>query len=135
MYLKILVYIKPTKRLEKITYVNLFDVELCLLLREIRPPSLASMQEATLEVESNICAAKTLRGKSERRKFKEDFQPSSSNPKSQKTSLEEMDRKMEEMSAELAKLRLENKNWNRPLPEGGNINFNQFKRPYNPQIL
>lgn len=39
------------------------------------------------------------------------------------------------MSIELAKLRLENKKWNIPLPEGGKKKINQFKRPYNPQIL
>jgi len=104
MYQKIPVDIKPTEILAKISYANSFDVDLCLLLRERRPPSLASMQYVALEVESNICAAKTLRGKYDRRRFKEDSQASSSHTKSQKISLEEMAKKMEEMLAELAKL-------------------------------
>jgi len=56
--------------------------------------------------------------------MREEYKPSSSNSKPQKDTLEERARKMEEMSTELAKLRLEKKNWNRPLREGGNKNFN-----------
>jgi len=44
-----------------------------------------------------------------------------------------MAKKIEEMSAELSKLKLEKKNWNKT--EGGNKNFNQFKKPYNAKIL
>jgi len=62
--------IKPTERLAKITYANSFDVDFCFLLRERRPPSLASMQDASLEVESNIYVVENLRGKYEMRKFK-----------------------------------------------------------------
>lgn len=88
MYQNIPVDIKPTERLEKITQENSFDTKFCLLLRERRSPSLAGMQEATLEVESNILATKTLRGKSERRKMREEYKPSYSNSKPQKDTLE-----------------------------------------------
>jgi len=72
MYQKIPADIKPTKILAKISYANAFDADFYLLLRERRSPSLYSMQDAALEVESNISAAETLRGKSDRRRVKED---------------------------------------------------------------
>ena len=40
-----------------ITYVNAFDSDFCLLLRERRSASLSLMQDAALEVESNILAS------------------------------------------------------------------------------
>ena len=48
------------------TYANAFGPDFCLLLRERRAASLAYMQDATLEVESNILAAEKLRGKADR---------------------------------------------------------------------
>ena len=54
MYNKILAEIEPTKAYDKITYASSFDPDLCLLLRERRDTSLAHMQDAALEVESNI---------------------------------------------------------------------------------
>jgi hypothetical protein len=47
--------------------------------------------------------------------------------------LEEMARKMEEMSFELSKLRLEKHKWN--IPQEGNQNTNKYIRPYNSQIM
>lgn len=41
-----------------------------------------------------------------------------------------MAKKIEEMSIELSKLKLEKKNWTKM--EGGNKIFNQYKKPYNP---
>jgi hypothetical protein len=58
--------IKPTETMEKITYASTFDCEFCLLLRERRSPSLAHMQDAALEVETNIVASDKLRGKFDR---------------------------------------------------------------------
>jgi hypothetical protein len=66
MYKKIPDEIKPTKTMEKITYASDFDSEFCLLLRERRLPSLVQMQDAALEVESNIISSDKLRGKSDR---------------------------------------------------------------------
>jgi hypothetical protein len=65
-YNKILDEIKPTKIFAKITYASAFDLEFCLLLRERISPSLVHMQDATLEVESNIVASDKLREKSDR---------------------------------------------------------------------
>jgi 23S rRNA pseudoU1915 N3-methylase RlmH len=60
MYGRIPYEIKPTKVSTKINYANAFDAELSLLLREIRSTILLSMQEASIEVESNILASYRL---------------------------------------------------------------------------
>ena len=57
MYSKIPTAIKPTGTLAMITYANAFDFDFSLLLRERRFASLSLMQDATLEVESNILAS------------------------------------------------------------------------------
>jgi len=56
MYNKILVEIKPTEASTKITYASDFDPDFFLLLREIRATSLDYIQNAALEIESNILA-------------------------------------------------------------------------------
>jgi len=62
--------IKPIEASAKITFSNDFYVEFYLLLREIRSTTLLSMQEASIEVESNILASKKLKNKSDRDKNK-----------------------------------------------------------------
>jgi hypothetical protein len=66
MYNKIPAEIKPTEASAKITYASAFDPDFCLLLRERRATSLAHMQDASLEVESNILAVDRLRNKTDR---------------------------------------------------------------------
>jgi hypothetical protein len=66
MYNKIPTKIKPTKSFAKITYASDFDLDFCLLLREIRDTSLDHMQDASLEVESNVLAVDRLRNKVDR---------------------------------------------------------------------
>jgi hypothetical protein len=66
MYNKIPAEIKPTEASAKITYASAFDPDFCLLLRERRATSLAHMQDATLEVESNVLAVDRLRNKADR---------------------------------------------------------------------
>jgi len=63
-----LVEIKPTPTSAMITYANSFDSQFCLLLRERRCPSLANMQDAAFDVESNIVAAERLEGNVDRRR-------------------------------------------------------------------
>jgi len=46
------------------SYVNAFHPKFFLMLRERRDTSLAHMQDATLEVESNILGVDKIRGKS-----------------------------------------------------------------------
>jgi hypothetical protein len=63
--------IKPTESSAKITYANAFDVEFSLLLRERRSTTLLSMQEATIEVESNILASDRLKTRYDKEKKKQ----------------------------------------------------------------
>ena len=51
-----------------LTYANAFDSQFSLLLREWIYASLADMQDATFEVESNIIVAERLEGDAERRR-------------------------------------------------------------------
>ena len=62
MYSKIPVEVKPTPTSAKLTSANTFDSDFCLLLRERICVSLTEMQDAALEVESNIMAAEKLKG-------------------------------------------------------------------------
>jgi hypothetical protein len=70
MYGRIPDEIKPTEASTKITYANAFDAEFSLLLRERRSTTLLSMQEATIEVESNILASDRLKTRSDKEKKK-----------------------------------------------------------------
>ena len=61
MYGRIQTEIKPSETSAKLTYANAFDHEFSLHLRERRPVTLLNMQEAALEVESNILASNRLK--------------------------------------------------------------------------
>jgi len=66
MYNKITDEIKPSETSAKITFANAFDVEFSLLLRERRSTTLSQMQEAAIEVESNILATDKLKSRGDR---------------------------------------------------------------------
>ena len=61
MHSRIPAEIKPTETLAKLTYANAFDHGFSLLLRERRPVTLLNMQDAALEVESNLLASNRLK--------------------------------------------------------------------------
>ena len=61
MYSKILTEINPTETCAKIAYANTLDAEFSLLQRERRDITLVNMQEATLEVQSNLMETNKLR--------------------------------------------------------------------------
>jgi len=71
MYNKIPIEIKPTETSSKLAYASAFDLDFCLLLRERRSTSLAHMEDASLEVESNILVADRLRGRFDRDRRKQ----------------------------------------------------------------
>ena len=81
MYNKIPAEIKPSEASAQISYASAFDPDFCLVLRERRATSLAQMQDAAIEVESNILAADRLRNQADtnRRKGKSEASVSSSN--------------------------------------------------------
>jgi hypothetical protein len=66
MYNKIPAEIKPSEASAKITYASTFDPDFCLLLRERRATTLAHMQDAAVEVESNILVVDRLRSAADR---------------------------------------------------------------------
>jgi hypothetical protein len=70
MYGRIPDEIQPIESSANITYSNAFDAELSLMLREIRSTTFLSMQEATIEVESNILESVRLNTRSEKNKKK-----------------------------------------------------------------
>jgi hypothetical protein len=80
MYNKIPAEIKPSEASTKITYSSAFDPDFCLLLRERRATTLAHMQDAAVEVESNILAVNRLRNASDRNTPKNRLETSSSSP-------------------------------------------------------
>jgi hypothetical protein len=138
MYGKILAEIKPSDASTKITYSDAFDSDFYLLLRERRLPTLSLMQDAALEVESNILASQKWKGDSDRRRPKNEASTSSNvDPK-----LDKMAKMLESLTSEISKLKIENK---QPVKGRGtydsaginpNQNPNNFRRNNQPtQIL
>ena len=84
-----------------ITYANPFDSDFCLFLRERSSASLSLMQDAALEVESNILASQKVKGKIDRKK-----QPT--NPigsSSSKDKIDKMTKLLDNLTAEMSKLK------------------------------
>ena len=94
------------------------------------------MQDATIEVESNILATDKLKSRSDRdKKKKREELPSSSNSTSD-SKMDEMAKMLKNLTSKMARLKIEQKQPNRPAQEGGYRNPNQFRRQNNvPQIL
>jgi hypothetical protein len=136
MYGKIPNEIKPSETSAKISFVNAFDVEFSLLLRERRDTTLSLMQDSAIEVESNILAADKLKSRNDRdRKNQKEEAPSSSNT-TYESKMDEMDKMLKTLTSEMERLKMEQKQPSRPAQEGGYRNQNQFRRPNNaPQIL
>jgi hypothetical protein len=110
MYNKIPIEIKPTKASAKITYANAFDPDFCLLLRERRATSPAHMQDAALEVDSNILAVDRLRNKADRGRGRSEASTSSSStPPPPPPTMEEVSKLLNSLSARMERLELEGK--------------------------
>jgi hypothetical protein len=101
MFDKIPAEIKPSDTSTKIAFSSAFDPDFCLILREKRSATLALMQDATLEVKSNIMASQKLKGKVERKKFSVE-PPSSSN-----TKMEKMAKMLDNLTSEISKLKIQ----------------------------
>ena len=138
MYGKIPAEIKPSDASAKITYSDAFDLDFCLLLRERRSPTLSLMQDAALEVESNILASQKWKGDSDRRRPKNEASSSSNaDPK-----LDKMANMLESLTSEISKLNIKNKQPVKsrstydPTGKNPNLNPNSFRRNNQPtQIL
>ena len=101
MYSKIPTAIKPTGASTMITYVNAFDSDFYLILRERRSASLSLMQDASLEVESNILASQKVKGKVDRRKQPSDY----SGAFASENKIEKMTKILDNLTAEMSKLK------------------------------
>ena len=108
MYGRIPVEIKPSETSAKLTYANALDHEFSLHLRERRPVSLLNMQEAALELESNILASNRLKVNSDQqvydRKGKKEAAPVVSTSHSVDSEIDEMEKLVKILTAKL--------NWN-----------------------
>jgi hypothetical protein len=134
MYNNIPTEIKPTETSTKITYVSAFDPKFCLLLREIRATSLAHMQDATLEVESNILAVDKIRSKDDRDRRKGRSEASTSGSSTAHPQVDDLTKLVKSLSAEMEKLKFEGRQSYRN-PHNDD-NKGNFKIPNNsPQII
>ena len=130
MYSKIPAEMKPTKKYAKLTYDNSFDSKFSLLLRERRTNRLVNMQEASLQVESNLMAANKLRGKSdhhgEDKKKKKQMSLATSWTKAVGSKMNDMTKLIKNLSTKISTLEMENKNKNKYVQGNDNKNPNQF---------
>ena len=126
MYSKIPAKVKPTPTSAKLTYANAFDSDFCLLLRE-RCATLADMQDAALEVESNIMAAEKLKTHADRRRQR--GEASSSSTSSSEPKLDKMTKMIESLATEISKLKVEQSSGKARLPNTfAPRNPNPFRR-------
>jgi len=127
MYGNIPAQVKPTPTSAKLTYANAFDSDFFLLLRERRCAMLADMQDATLEVESNIMAVEKLKSQADRRRQR--GQVSTSFASSSEPKLDKMNKMIESLDAEISKLKVEqNLGKTRPQNTFAPRNPNPFRR-------
>jgi uncharacterized small protein (DUF1192 family) len=129
MYNKIPAEIKPSEASAQISYAGAFDPDFCLLLRERRATSLAQMQDAAIEVESNILAADRLRNKADADRRKGKSEASTSGPSLPHTQVDELTQMMKFLSEEMERLKVERKQMNKG-PQSTE-NKGGFRRPNN----
>ena len=118
MYGRIPAEIKPSETSAKLTYSNSFDHEFSLHLRERRSITLLNMQEAALEVESNILVSNRHKKHSDHqmydRKGKKEVIPPTSTSQTTKSKIHEMAKLVRILTATLNKLELD-KSPNKPM--------------------
>ena len=109
MYNNIPAEINPSESSTKITYASTFDPNFYLLLRERRETTLAHMQDAAMEVESNILAIDRLRNKADRdiSRKRPEASPSNSSPLPFQT--DEVTKVLKSLSARMERWELEGK--------------------------
>jgi hypothetical protein len=129
MYNKIPAEIKPSEASAQISYAGAFDPDFCLLLRERRATSLAQMQDATVEVESNVLAADRLRNKADADRRKGKSETSTSGPSVPHPQVDELTKMMKFLSEEMERLKVERKQVYKG-PQGAETKGG-FRRPNN----
>jgi uncharacterized small protein (DUF1192 family) len=133
MYNKIPLEIKPSEASAQISYVGAFDPDFCLLLRERRATSLAQMEDAAIEVESNMLAADRLRNKADADRRKGKLEASTSGPSLPHPQVDELTQMMKLLSEEMERLKVERKKMKKGPQstenKGGFIRPNNFAPP------
>jgi hypothetical protein len=109
MYNKIPAEIKPSEASAKITYASTFDPDFCLLLRERRATTLAHIQDAAVEVESNILVVDRLRSKADRDIPRRRAEASSSYSSPLPPQMDEVTKVLKSLSARMERWELEGK--------------------------
>jgi hypothetical protein len=129
MYNKIPAEMKPSEASAQISYAGAFDPDFCLLLRERRATSLAQMQDAAIEVESNVLAADRLRNKADTDRRKGRSEASTSGSLAPHPQVDELTKMVKSLSTEMERMRMEG----RQAYKGPQIAENKggFRRPNN----
>jgi hypothetical protein len=107
MYNKIPAEIKPSEASAKISYASVFGPDFCLLLRERRASSLAQMQDAAIEVESNVLAANRLRNKANANRRKGRSEASTSRSSVPHPQVNELTKMVKSLSTEMERMKVE----------------------------
>jgi hypothetical protein len=129
MYNKIPAEIKPSEASAKISYASAFGPDFCLLLRARRATTLAQMQDAAIEVESNVLAADRLRNEADTGRRKGKSEASTSGPLVPHLQVDELTKMVKSLSAEMEIMKVEG----RQAYKGPQISENKggFRRPNN----
>jgi len=138
LYNKIPRDIKHSQSTTKVTYDEAFDDDFTMVLMERKSPILLVMQVGAIEIEGNMIALGKMRQKKdqvERKKAREYCGTSDSNKDSQDARIEEMSRLIINLTNKMSRFEIENNNANKAPREGGMINPNQFRGPFNPQLM
>jgi hypothetical protein len=133
MYKKILAEINPSEASAKITYGSTFDPNFCLMLRERRATTLAHIQDAAVEVESNILVVDRLKSKADRDIPRGRVEASSSYSYPLPPQMDEVTKVLKSLSARMERWELEGKPvYRNPY----NTDNKGFRRPCNnvPQV-
>jgi hypothetical protein len=128
MYNKIPTEINPSKASTKITYASAFDPDFYLLLRERRATTLAHMQDAAMEVESNILIVDRLRNNADKDISRKRPKASPSNSSPLPLQMDEVTKVLKSLSARMERWELEGKPMYRNPQNTGNRGF---RRPSN----
>jgi hypothetical protein len=134
MHNRIPAEIKPSEASAMITYSNALDPDFYLLLRERRAATLAHMQDAAVEVESNILAVNRLRNAGDRNTSKNRPKAFSSSSSPLPHQTDETARTLKSLAAKIERWELEGK----PMYKNPqNIENRGFRRPANnmPQVF
>jgi hypothetical protein len=126
MYNKIPAEIKPSEASAKITYASAFDPDFCLLLRERRATTLAQMQDAAVEVESNILAVDQLRHAAGRNISRKRPEAASSSSSPLPLQANEKARVLKSLSARMERWELEGKPMYRNSQNADGRGFRRF---------